>query len=507
MRRFRYRETCVAVSVFASLATSTVAGPPTSTAFSYQGQLKRNGSPFTGDCDIEIALFGAASEVVPMATESFIAVPVVGGLFTVRPDFGTGLFGESPSYLEVTLDCDASGPITLAPREEITYSPKAGFSLRTRGIGVDDLGRVGIGTATPEGQLDVRGPVFVQGAPGLNDSSNIMMKKSGLQAPDNVLFALSHRSDGHQLWLWGKDGVTFRNLQSWDYAANAVQFPPGGGNMHLDLSTGRTGFGTTLPGAKVTISRPTQAAASQLELRNEGSIQAPNFDGVSFTQNADGSTELASMKVRYRNNGRPDLSFSVRDTADALFINGNHDGRAGNVGIGTTVPTARLHVNGDLRVEGDVIVPSTTRYLVVGAADMIPQRSSMSVYRSFATIVSFFAPAGQATTLYAPVHLPDGATVTELRAFLHDNVPDSDVFVSFEAESVSGGSLILAVIFTEGIPGTIEAVDDTIESAVIDNSTHAYYLRAVYTVPPADGETYFSIRPVRIAYEVTTLLP
>jgi len=50
------------------------------------------------------------------------------------------------------------------------------------------------------------------------------------------------------------------------------------------------------------------------------------------------------------NNGKPDLSFSVRDKADALFINGNHSFRGGNVGIGTTAPEAKLHVSGDLRV-------------------------------------------------------------------------------------------------------------------------------------------------------------
>jgi len=277
--------------------------------------------------------------------------------------------------------------------------------------------------------------------------------------------------------------------------------------------SGQIGIGTSTPGTKMTISRATQQPAYQLELRNEGSIQSPNFDGIAFTQEADGSTELASIKVGYRNNGRPDLSFSVRDEPDALFINGNHSSRGGNVGIGTTAPEAKLHVSGDIRAtgnvrtDGEVIIPPTIRYLTIGAADMVPQDTGMTVWRSFASIVSFFAPAGQATTLYAPVHLPNGATVTELRAFLSDNAPDGDVFVSLEAESIGGGTLNLGVILTEGTPGTIEAVDNTIQDAVIDNASFAYYLRVVYTVPPVDGETYFRIRPVRIAYEITSPLP
>lgn|GEM_PF-2549284 len=97
--------------------------------------------------------------------------------------------------------------------------------------------------------------------------------------------------------------------------------------------------------------------------------------------------------------------------------------------------------------------------------------------------------------------------MTELRAILYDNVPDDDVYVSLEAENFGGGLLFLATIFTEGTPGTIEAMDDTIQNGVIDNSTYAYYLRAVYTVPPVDGETYFRIRPIRIAYEITSPSP
>jgi len=414
MRRLNYTVQ-LAAGMVALSATSTMAGPPSGTAFTYQGQLKHNGVPVTDNCDIELALFDVDSGGLAMATDTFFKVAVVDGLFTVRPDFGTDPFDGSTRYLEVRVDCGGLGMVTLSPREQVTSTPESLYSKSTRGVTVDDADKVGIGTSAP--------------------------------------------------------------------------------------------------GAKLTISRPTQEAAYQLELRNEGGIQQPNFDGIVFTQEPNGGTELASIKVNYQNNGRPDLSFSVRDRANALFISGNHNSRGGNVGIGTTAPESKLHVNGDIRVTGDiqadgaVMIRPTTRYLIIGAGDMVPQSSSTSIYRSFASVVSFFAPAGQSTTVYAPVHLPDGATVTELRAFLHDNVLDGDVYVSLEAESLGGGTLNLAVIFTEGTPGLIEAVDDTIQDGIIDNSTFAYYLRAFYTVPPVDGETYFKIRPVRIAYEIDNLLP
>ena len=488
-----------------ALTAAGVGGPVSNTAFTFQGQLKRDGVPVTDECVAELYLYEAASGGDPLISY-FVNLEVVDGLFAVQPDFGAEFFDGSLRYLEVYVECGGAGAI-LSPRQKITPAPQALYSQQTRGVSVSDSGGVGIGTTEPLGLLDVRGPIWVQGSPGQNDSSNIVMTKAGAVGPDNVQFALSHRMSGDTLLMFGFDGVVFRNFQSWDNTENAVEFPPGGANLHLDLGSGRTGMGTTSPRAKLTISRPTQSAAYQLELRNVGSIQAPNYDGIVFTQGADGGTELGSMKLHYRNTGRPDLSLGVRERPDAFLIHGNYNGRGGNVGIGTTDPEARLHVAGNLKVDGSITVASTTRYLMIGASDMVPQSSSLAVYRSFASIVSFFAPAGQVTTLYAPVHLPDGATVTELRGFLSDNVPDDDVFVQLEAEGRGGGMLILGTIFTQGEPGLIEAVDDTIQDAVIDNSAYSYYVRVVYTVPPVDGERHFRISPVRIAYQVTSPLP
>lgn len=245
--------------------------------------------------------------------------------------------------------------------------------------------------------------------------------------------------------------------------------------IHVD-DAGQVGIGTTAP-------------ASVLHLRNNGTEI-----GLKMKVNRSWTAELRQTDSSY-------LSL-INGGSERLTI--KYDGK---VGIGRTEPTQRLDVNGNIKVAGEVMIPPTTRYLMLSAADMVPKESSMEVYRGLGDVVSFFTPPGQDTILYAPVHLPDGAEVTELRAFLFDNAPDQDAYVWLEKNGRSGGVLTLAILRTQGTPGTIELVDDTIESPVIDNSSNAYNLVVRFTVPPDDGETNLRVRPVRIAYTVDRLLP
>jgi hypothetical protein len=98
------------------------------TAFTYQGQLKKNGSPVNGTCDFLFSLWDAATEGNQIGpNQEKTNVPVTNGLFTVQLDFGANAFQGDARWLRVRVRCPAGSDdyIVLDPRQPLTPAPYA----------------------------------------------------------------------------------------------------------------------------------------------------------------------------------------------------------------------------------------------------------------------------------------------------------------------------------------------------------------------------------------------
>jgi hypothetical protein len=148
-----------------ALAAAVAHAQPLTTAFTFQGKLESGGAPASGTYDLRFTLFDAAAGGAQLGSPLCVDnVSVANGLVTVQLDFGP-LFAGSQRFLEVQtrqdtgLNCgNATGFTTLSPRQNLTASPNAAFSLTAAAAT----------TAANATQLNSQPASFYQNAANLN---------------------------------------------------------------------------------------------------------------------------------------------------------------------------------------------------------------------------------------------------------------------------------------------------------------------------------------------------
>ena len=168
MKRAGLALALVFVVVLSAGQTSLSAPQPMGTAFTYQGRLMDGNGVADGLYDLRFRLYDGCDPNVGTRVGRTIDVnglDVINGYFTSQLDFGRGdpnVFNADARWLEIAVRPGGAnkpnGYTILLPRQEIMPVP---YCLLSRGIFVDRLLNVGIGTADPVAKLDLIGPVKI----------------------------------------------------------------------------------------------------------------------------------------------------------------------------------------------------------------------------------------------------------------------------------------------------------------------------------------------------------
>lgn len=218
------------------LVAASATAQPLDTTFTYQGELRTSGSPATGMHDLRFRLYDAPAGGSQVGlTLCADDVAVTEGRFTVFLDFGAQFSGQQ-RFLEVEvradtgLGCgDPTGFVVLSPRQALTASPNAVFSLNAASATT----AASAATATNATQLNGQPGSFYLDAANLNAGT----------VPDGRLASTVARTNTSQ---------TFTGAMTFSNAGNAFAGAFSGSGAGLTGLNASSIAGGTLADARLT---------------------------------------------------------------------------------------------------------------------------------------------------------------------------------------------------------------------------------------------------------------
>ncbi|MFY7672004.1 hypothetical protein ACOSP6_13035 [Tenacibaculum sp. MEBiC06402] len=263
------------------------------------------------------------------------------GIGTTNPTDRLHVYNDKAGYATLVVEnknADGLGLIVKAGNGS-THVADFRKADNTNLMRIDGSGKVGIGTTTPSEKLDVNGNIISTGTMSLGKVASTSSLRDVISLYGNRLGATNMYGFGVE-----SDGTLYNKAVShyrWYLNSNADLGTSA--KMELDNNglfvDGNVGIGTTTPSQKLEVN---------------GTVKANALTVIATDYN----TRITSNQIQFSRDGFSYIDNKKENGSIAIRTGGTDNidmivNSAGNVGIGTTTPSQKLHVNGDAQIESD----------------------------------------------------------------------------------------------------------------------------------------------------------
>jgi hypothetical protein len=198
-------------------------------------------------------------------------------------------------------------------------------------------GSVGIGTTTPAHALDI---VSSSGQDGINISAGtypeIVLKKAGTT---KAYIGIAGNANGYATGTFA-DSLAVRAEGSY------MHLITGAANIAMTVNGTNIGIGTTSPSQLLALSSAGSTTGTNIQLTNTSALAVGNLITQKYTFNAGTHGEYGMIETSTGSSGLGDFYWNTWN--GSTYAERMRLTNAGNVGIGTTAPSAKLEISGDI---------------------------------------------------------------------------------------------------------------------------------------------------------------
>lgn len=155
-------------------------------------------------------------------------------------------------------------------------------------------------------------------------------------------------------------------------------------------------------------------------------------------------------------------------------------------------------VSGNLTTDKVIYSSPRTQYFMVGGEGFVPGSSVIS-YQNTYGMGGACIQSGSSGALVAPVHLPQGATVTAFKVFFNDTSANNITVDLHRLSLTTGGYTTMASVSSSGVSGYGSVTDTTITLPTIDNITGSYHVYAYW----GTGDCNIKVMGALVTYTVS----